>query len=75
MNSENMYVIDKIVHDSIVIENIVNDVFTIITKNDIIGECKEADVLIKTGNLYIYSECETKKRTQYIKNLTSSLWD
>ncbi len=72
---KSFFVIEKIIGEFVVIENLENGNIITVNKSDIVGECTESNVLIKTYNNYVYSYEETVKRTKYIKDLANSLWN
>lgn len=73
MSDMEIYVIDRIIDDFVIIQG--NDMKAItIKRNEIVGFCKEGNVLIKNKEKYFFSQEETEKRINIIKDLTKSLW-
>lgn len=67
-----MFVVEKIVNDNIVLENM-DSSEKIHIGLDILPNVKESDIIILNNGKYEYSEYETEKRKNKIKNLKSRL--
>lgn len=67
-----MFVVEKIVNDNIVLENM-DSSEKIHIGLDILPNVKESDIIILNNGKYEYSEYETEKRKNKIKNLKSKL--
>ncbi len=70
-----LFVIDRIIDDIVIIENMQTLEIMEIKKYQVIGSCDEANVLIKNADNYVFSQEETVKRTNYIKDISNSIWN
>ncbi len=69
-----LFVIDRIVGDIAVLQNMNTLEIIEVKKSEIIGSCDETNVLIKNAVNYVFSLEETTKRTNYIKEISNSIW-
>lgn len=71
---KNLFVIDRIENDTVIMQSLETEENINVFKSFIVGEIKESNVYFKENDKYIYSPDETRKRLEYINNLTKGLW-
>lgn len=71
---KNLFIIDRIENDIVIMQSLETEENINVFKSFIVGEIKEKNVYLKENDKYIYSPDETKKRLEYINNLTKGLW-
>lgn len=68
------YIVDRFEGDYAILEmensNLIN-----VNKNDIIGEVKEGDILIKKDNIYYIDKEKTDFRKKKINDMMKGLWE
>lgn len=68
------YIVDRFEGDYAILEmensNLIN-----VNKNDIIGEVKEGDILIKKDNIYYIDKEKTEFRKKKINDMMKGLWE
>lgn len=72
---KNLFVIDRIVEDTVVFQNLENEEIINVSKSLIVGKIEENNVYIFENGKYSFSSEETNKRVEYIKNITNDLWN
>ncbi len=72
---ENLFVIDRIIGEIVLLENLATKEIFEVKKSQVVGDCIESSVYVKTLDKYVYSEIETQKRNVYIKDLSKSLFN
>ncbi|WP_300382170.1 DUF3006 domain-containing protein [Clostridium sp.] len=68
------YIVDRIEGDYAILET-ENDTLINVNKNDIIGEVKEGEILIKKDNIYYIDKEETEDRKRVINDMLKGLWE
>lgn len=72
---KNLFVIDRIIEDTVVFQNLENEEIINVSKSLIVGKIEESNVYIFENGKYSFSSEETNKRVEYIKNITNDLWN
>lgn len=67
------YIVDRIEGKIVVIESEDSQIINVLLEN-IKGNPKEGDVLIKEGSYFIIDEEATKKRKEKINNMMKNIW-
>ena len=68
------YIVDRFEDDYAILETEINTLINV-NKNDIIGEVKEGDLLIKKNNLYYIDKEKTEIRKNKINDIMKGLWE
>lgn len=68
------YIVDRFEADYAILETESSTLINV-NKNDIIGEVKEGDLLIKKNNLYYIDKEKTEIRKNKINDIMKGLWE
>ena len=68
------YIVDRFEGDYAILETESSTLINV-NKNDIIGEVKEGDLLIKKNNLYYIDKEKTEIRKNKINDIMKGLWE
>lgn len=71
---EEIYIVDRIEEDYIVVEDNKNNIINI-NKNEFSEIINEGDILIKIDNKYILDNNKTKDRKENINKILRNLWE
>ena len=68
------YIVDRFEDDYAILETESSTLINV-NKNDIIGEVKEGDLLVKKNNIYYIDKEKTKLRKKKINDIMKGLWE
>lgn len=68
------YIVDRFENDYAILETESGTLINV-NKNDIIGEVKEGDLLIKKNNIYYIDKEKTQLRKKKINDIMKGLWE
>lgn len=68
------YIVDRFEGDYAILET-ENSTLINVNKNDIIGEVKEGDILVKKDNNYYIDKEKTDNRNMEINDIMKGLWE
>jgi hypothetical protein len=68
------YIVDRFEGDYAILET-ENSTLINVNKNDIIGEVKEGDILVKKNNNYYIDKEKTEARKKEVNDIMKGLWE